>query len=309
MNPVDHPFGGGNHQHIGKPSTIRRDTSAGRKVGLIAARRTGRLRGTKVVIDKGQKERKPEESQKKARRTPAMQQQRTAEFFRSRSAAGGNLRSRLPSHFAEEIKNSNTGGALPGRAAARQSSQATMNAFMVWSRQSAPAFLPERIRAAQLRDQQAAAAGSYAGASGATSTGQGGRARCSTANSAAAAAAAAAAVAAAEMDRRACFGGMTGAFCPCCLRTCSALPEPLVCQQQQQQQQFRPMQPQQGSRSLPISAQAVHLLAAAATLCTTATCRQVAAAMSAALGSPPAAPPPPQPPQPLPQICSLMASN
>jgi len=25
MNPVDHPFGGGNHQHIGKPSTIRRD--------------------------------------------------------------------------------------------------------------------------------------------------------------------------------------------------------------------------------------------------------------------------------------------
>merc|ERR1712159_255070 len=26
MNPVEHPFGGGNHQHIGKPSTIRRDT-------------------------------------------------------------------------------------------------------------------------------------------------------------------------------------------------------------------------------------------------------------------------------------------
>jgi len=49
MNPVDHPFGGGNHQHIGKPSTIRRDASAGRKVGLIAARRTGRLRGTKLI--------------------------------------------------------------------------------------------------------------------------------------------------------------------------------------------------------------------------------------------------------------------
>lgn len=47
MNPVDHPHGGGNHQHIGKPSTVRRDTSAGRKVGLIAARRTGRLRGSK----------------------------------------------------------------------------------------------------------------------------------------------------------------------------------------------------------------------------------------------------------------------
>jgi len=47
MNPVEHPHGGGNHQHIGKPSTIRRDIPAGRKVGLIAARRTGRLRGAK----------------------------------------------------------------------------------------------------------------------------------------------------------------------------------------------------------------------------------------------------------------------
>ncbi|KAL1763665.1 60S ribosomal L8 [Sigmodon hispidus] len=41
MNPVEYPFGGGNHQHIGKPSTIRRDAPAGRKVGLIAAWRTG----------------------------------------------------------------------------------------------------------------------------------------------------------------------------------------------------------------------------------------------------------------------------
>jgi large subunit ribosomal protein L8e len=49
MNPVDHPHGGGNHQHIGKPSTVARDTPAGRKVGLIAARRTGRLRGTKQL--------------------------------------------------------------------------------------------------------------------------------------------------------------------------------------------------------------------------------------------------------------------
>merc|ERR1711941_84817 len=49
MNPVEHPHGGGNHQHIGKASTVRRDTSAGRKVGLIAARRTGRLRGTKQL--------------------------------------------------------------------------------------------------------------------------------------------------------------------------------------------------------------------------------------------------------------------
>jgi len=47
MNPVEHPHGGGNHQHIGHPSTTRRDCSAGKKVGLIAARRTGRLRGIK----------------------------------------------------------------------------------------------------------------------------------------------------------------------------------------------------------------------------------------------------------------------
>ena len=45
MNPVEHPHGGGNHQHIGKSSCQARNTPAGRKVGLIAARRTGRLRG------------------------------------------------------------------------------------------------------------------------------------------------------------------------------------------------------------------------------------------------------------------------
>jgi len=52
MNPVDHPFGGGNHQHIGKPSTVSRLKSPGRKVGIIAARRTGRVRGTKVITEK-----------------------------------------------------------------------------------------------------------------------------------------------------------------------------------------------------------------------------------------------------------------
>ncbi|KAI8138030.1 60S ribosomal protein L2 [Fennellomyces sp. T-0311] len=51
MNPVDHPHGGGNHQHIGKASTISRAAPAGQKVGLIAARRTGLLRGTKKVKD------------------------------------------------------------------------------------------------------------------------------------------------------------------------------------------------------------------------------------------------------------------
>merc|ERR1712059_139976 len=52
MNPVEHPHGGGNHQHIGKASTVKRGTSAGRKVGLIAARRTGRSRGGKKDTDK-----------------------------------------------------------------------------------------------------------------------------------------------------------------------------------------------------------------------------------------------------------------
>jgi large subunit ribosomal protein L8e len=50
MNPVDHPHGGGNHQHIGHPSTVRRDAPPGQKVGLIAARRTGRLRGNRSNV-------------------------------------------------------------------------------------------------------------------------------------------------------------------------------------------------------------------------------------------------------------------
>jgi large subunit ribosomal protein L8e len=55
MNPVEHPHGGGNHQHIGHASTVRRDAPAGQKVGLIAARRTGRLRGTAGVMKKAEK--------------------------------------------------------------------------------------------------------------------------------------------------------------------------------------------------------------------------------------------------------------
>lgn len=49
MNPVDHPHGGGNHQHIGHPSTLSRYAPPGQKVGLVAARRTGLLRGSKKV--------------------------------------------------------------------------------------------------------------------------------------------------------------------------------------------------------------------------------------------------------------------
>lgn len=51
MNPVDHPHGGGNHQHIGKASTVPRNAVAGQKAGLIAARRTGLIRGTQKIKD------------------------------------------------------------------------------------------------------------------------------------------------------------------------------------------------------------------------------------------------------------------
>lgn len=44
MNVIDHPFGGGGHQHCGRPKTVGRGTSPGRKVGSIAARRTGRTK-------------------------------------------------------------------------------------------------------------------------------------------------------------------------------------------------------------------------------------------------------------------------
>lgn len=46
MNPVDHPHGGGNQQHMGKPGTVKRTVSAGAKSGQISARRTGRIRGS-----------------------------------------------------------------------------------------------------------------------------------------------------------------------------------------------------------------------------------------------------------------------
>jgi len=52
MNPVEHPHGGGNHQHVGHATTVARNSPTGKKVGLIAARRTGRIRGG----SKGQKD-------------------------------------------------------------------------------------------------------------------------------------------------------------------------------------------------------------------------------------------------------------
>lgn len=42
MNAVNHKFGGGSHQRKSHPSTVARNAPPGRKVGHIAARRTGR---------------------------------------------------------------------------------------------------------------------------------------------------------------------------------------------------------------------------------------------------------------------------
>ncbi len=44
MNAQSHPHGAGRHKHVGKPSTISRNTPPGRKVGHLAAKRTGRKR-------------------------------------------------------------------------------------------------------------------------------------------------------------------------------------------------------------------------------------------------------------------------
>ncbi len=48
MAVVFHPHGGGRHQHAGRPTTVSRDTPPGRKVGHIAAKKTGRSRTRKV---------------------------------------------------------------------------------------------------------------------------------------------------------------------------------------------------------------------------------------------------------------------
>jgi large subunit ribosomal protein L2 len=42
MNATSHPWGGGSHQSESHPTTVSRNTPPGRKVGHIAARRTGR---------------------------------------------------------------------------------------------------------------------------------------------------------------------------------------------------------------------------------------------------------------------------
>jgi len=47
MNPVSHPHGGGAHQGPPRSTTVSRHAQPGRKVGLIAARRSGRRKGKK----------------------------------------------------------------------------------------------------------------------------------------------------------------------------------------------------------------------------------------------------------------------
>ena len=42
MNPVDHPHGGGAHQHVGRPSTVSSSAPPGRKVGRLSPQRKKR---------------------------------------------------------------------------------------------------------------------------------------------------------------------------------------------------------------------------------------------------------------------------
>jgi large subunit ribosomal protein L2 len=44
MNPVNHPFGGGAHQHVGRPSTVSSGTWPGAKVGRFSPRRKRKVR-------------------------------------------------------------------------------------------------------------------------------------------------------------------------------------------------------------------------------------------------------------------------
>lgn len=39
MNPINHPFGGGSHQHVGRPSTVGRGARPGQKVGRLSRKR------------------------------------------------------------------------------------------------------------------------------------------------------------------------------------------------------------------------------------------------------------------------------
>jgi large subunit ribosomal protein L2 len=49
MVSASHPYGGGRHRHAGKPTTVSKDAPPGRKVGLIAARQSGRSKRKKAM--------------------------------------------------------------------------------------------------------------------------------------------------------------------------------------------------------------------------------------------------------------------
>ncbi len=51
MAVVYHPFGGGRHQHPGKSTSTSRNAPPGRKVGLIAPRKTGRRRLPRASVE------------------------------------------------------------------------------------------------------------------------------------------------------------------------------------------------------------------------------------------------------------------
>jgi large subunit ribosomal protein L2 len=51
MAAVYHPFGGGRHQHPGKSTSTSRNAPPGRKVGLIAPRKTGRKRLARTTME------------------------------------------------------------------------------------------------------------------------------------------------------------------------------------------------------------------------------------------------------------------
>jgi large subunit ribosomal protein L2 len=47
MNPVNHPFGGGAHQHVGRPSTVKSGAWPGAKVGRFSRSQSRRRKGRK----------------------------------------------------------------------------------------------------------------------------------------------------------------------------------------------------------------------------------------------------------------------